>query len=77
MCFCINEFEVGINNSIFSGNEQQKVYFYESHCSLTKKDQKSYFKFLGFLWFESLYRYILKILSLVLVLFLLQLGFSL
>ena len=25
MYFCINEFEVGINNSTFSGNEQQKV----------------------------------------------------
>ena len=23
--FCVNEFEVGINDSIFSGNEQQKV----------------------------------------------------
>ena len=25
--FCVNEFEVGVNDSIFSGNEQQKVYF--------------------------------------------------
>ena len=25
--FCVNEFSVSINNSIFSGNEQQKVYF--------------------------------------------------
>ena len=24
--FCINDFEVKINDSIFSGNEQQKVY---------------------------------------------------
>ena len=24
--FCVREFEVGINDSIFSGNEQQKVY---------------------------------------------------
>ena len=24
--FCVNEFEVGVNDSIFSGNEQQKVY---------------------------------------------------
>ena len=23
--FCVNEFEVGVNDSIFSGNEQQKV----------------------------------------------------
>ena len=23
--FCVNEFEVGANDSIFSGNEQQKV----------------------------------------------------
>ena len=27
MYFCVNEFEVGVNDSIFSGNEQQKVYF--------------------------------------------------
>ena len=26
MYFCDNEFEVGVNDSIFSGNEQQKVY---------------------------------------------------
>ena len=26
MYFCVNEFEVGVNDSIFSGNEQQKVY---------------------------------------------------
>ena len=26
MYFCANEFEVGVNDSIFSGNEQQKVY---------------------------------------------------
>ena len=26
MYFCINEFEVGVNDSIFSGDEQQKVY---------------------------------------------------
>ena len=24
--FCLNEFEVGVNDSIFSGNEQQKVF---------------------------------------------------
>ena len=24
MYFCANEFEVGVNDSIFSGNEQQK-----------------------------------------------------
>ena len=24
--FCVNEFGVGVNDSIFSGNEQQKVY---------------------------------------------------
>ena len=23
--FCVNEFEVGVNDSIFSGNEQQKI----------------------------------------------------
>ena len=26
MYFCANEFEVGVNDSIFSGNKQQKVY---------------------------------------------------
>ena len=26
MYFCVNEFEVGVNDSTFSGNEQQKVY---------------------------------------------------
>ena len=26
MYFCVTEFEVGINDSIFSGNEQQMVY---------------------------------------------------
>ena len=26
MYFCINDFEVGVNDSIFFGNEQQKVY---------------------------------------------------
>ena len=27
MYFCINKFEVGINDSMFSGNEQQNVYY--------------------------------------------------
>ena len=26
MYFCVNEFEVGVNDSILPGNEQQKVY---------------------------------------------------
>ena len=26
MYFCFSEFELGVNDSIFSGNEQQKVY---------------------------------------------------
>ena len=26
MYFCVSEFEVGVNDSIFSGDEQQKVY---------------------------------------------------
>ena len=26
MYFCINEFEVGVNDSIFSRNEQQEMY---------------------------------------------------
>ena len=26
MYFCVNELEVGVDDSIFSGNEQQKVY---------------------------------------------------
>ena len=25
MYFCVNEFEIDVNDSIFSGNEQQKV----------------------------------------------------
>ena len=25
--FCLNEFEVGANDRIFSGNEQQEVYY--------------------------------------------------
>ena len=25
--FCVSEFEGGVNDSIFSGNEQQKVYY--------------------------------------------------
>ena len=40
MYFCVNEFEVGINGtcSIFSGNEQQKVYYNNSRtveCTAT------------------------------------------
>ena len=27
MYFYVNEFEVGVNDRIFSGNEQQKVYY--------------------------------------------------
>ena len=27
MYFCVNEFEVGINDSMFFGNEQKKVYW--------------------------------------------------
>ena len=26
MHFCVNEFDVDVNDSIFSGNEQQKMY---------------------------------------------------
>ena len=29
MYFRVNEFEVGVNDSIFSGNEQQKVYSFK------------------------------------------------
>ena len=33
MYFCVNGFEVGVNDSIFSGNEQQKVYcFSKAKC---------------------------------------------
>ena len=35
--FCINEFEVCVNNNIFSGNEQQKVYW---GWSLKKKNNR-------------------------------------
>ena len=34
MYFCVNEFEVGVNDSIFSGNEQQKV-----HIVIVKPNQ--------------------------------------
>ena len=27
MYFCVNEFEVGVHDSIFFGNNQQKVYY--------------------------------------------------
>ena len=30
MYFCVNEFEVRVNDSIFSGHEQQKVYYHSS-----------------------------------------------
>ena len=29
MYFCVNEFEIGVNDSIFSGNEQRKVEYYD------------------------------------------------
>ena len=32
MYFCVNEFEVGANDRIFSGNEQQKVYYSTKSC---------------------------------------------
>ena len=34
MYFCVNEFEVGVNDSIFSGNEQQKVHSTSSNYLL-------------------------------------------
>ena len=41
MYFCVNEFEVGVNDSIFSGNEQQKVYgyYYNSERFPSKTDR--------------------------------------
>ena len=27
MSFCVNEFEVGVHDTIFSGNEQQKMFW--------------------------------------------------
>ena len=27
MYFCVNDFQISINDSMFSGNEQQKVYY--------------------------------------------------
>ena len=48
MYFCVNEFEAGINDSIFSGNEQRKVIvgevwsFAPSQCSpLVTEDSKN------------------------------------
>ena len=32
MYFCINEFEVHINDSVVSGNEQQRVYYEKPLC---------------------------------------------
>ena len=34
MYFCVNEFEVSVNDSMFSGNEQQKVYFANKSSSI-------------------------------------------
>ena len=28
MSFCVNEFEVDVNDSVFPDNEQQKLYYY-------------------------------------------------
>ena len=33
MYFRVNEFEVDVNDSIFSGNEQQKVYYGRTTCT--------------------------------------------
>ena len=35
MYFCVNEFEVGVNGSIFSGNELQKVYYSQLQTTLS------------------------------------------
>ena len=43
MYFCVNEFEVGVNDSIFSGNEQQKVYYI-----ILIKQYKIYSRFIKF-----------------------------
>ena len=32
MYFCINELKVGVNDRIYSGNEQQKVYCWYCYC---------------------------------------------
>ena len=37
MYFCVNESEVGVNDSIFSGNEQQKVCFLREHKVCTSE----------------------------------------
>ena len=37
MHFCVNEFEVGVNDGIFSGIEQQKVYKENHEVETLKK----------------------------------------
>ena len=39
MYFSVNEFEVSVNDSIFSGNEQQKVYYNYFYSFMTITDQ--------------------------------------
>ena len=67
MYFCVNEFEVGVNDRIFSGNEQQKVYYTSqswqsrNHLFLHRI---SIFPALGFNFdFFHICRYIANILS--------------
>ena len=44
MYFCINEFEVGVNDSTFSGNEQQKVHFPSKDWKNQVKSSALYFR---------------------------------
>ena len=45
MDFCVNEFGVGVNDSIFSGKEQQKVYRASPYVSDFVCRRKSFFRF--------------------------------
>ena len=40
--FHVNEFEVGINDTVFSGNEQLKLYL-DTYLNLTKYLKKHFF----------------------------------
>ena len=42
MYFCVNEFEVGVNDSIFCGNKQQKVYYSFNICDRHLRAEVSY-----------------------------------
>ena len=54
MYFSDNEFEVGVNNSIFSGNEQQKVWMTYDCLSRVTGSSNDVSKSQFLLWIRSL-----------------------